>query len=187
MAKKIIDLVAAGAVAASLAVFALHGQTQPKFEPPLLVTSAGQSADVSIAAMLAKKAELSATLSKLASGRDLENHKTLVLVLGASMKGLGSAGLDADKEFARIRGLLTEAQKRSLGVLCLHLGGEQRRGELTDKIIRECLPSAKAAIVVKSGNKDGLFTKICGDHKVLLIEVEKTIDVIAPQKAMFGE
>jgi hypothetical protein len=157
----------------------------PAFELPLLITSAGQSADVSIASMLAKKAELTATLSKLATGKDLENHKTLVLVLGASMKGLGSAGLDTEKEYERIRALLAEAKKKNIPVLCLHLGGEQRRGELTDKMIEEFLPSAKMALIVKSGNKDGLFTKVCGEKNIPLIEIEKTLDAVEPLKSLF--
>ena len=157
----------------------------PAFELPLLITSAGQSADVSIASMLAKKAELTATLSKLATGKDLENHKTLVLVLGASMKGLGSAGLDTDKEYERIRALLAEAKKKNIPVLCLHLGGEQRRGELTDKMIEEFLPSAKMALIVKSGNKDGLFTKICKEKNIPLVEIEKTLDTVEPLKSIF--
>jgi len=179
---QVIRLIIFGGIAASL--FAVQ-TAPPAFELPLLITSAGQSADVSIASMLAKKAELTATLSKLATGKDLENHKTLVLVLGASMKGLGSAGLDVDKEYERVRSLLAEAKKKNIPVLCLHLAGEQRRGEITDKMLVEFLPSAKMVIVVKSGNKDGLFTKVCGEKNIPLVEIEKTIDAVERLKSLF--
>jgi len=158
---------------------------QAIFEQPALITSAGQSADVQLASVLAKRAELKANLSKLAVGQDLENHKTLMLVLGASLKGLGAAGLDTNKERERIAQLLVEAKKRNIPILCLHLGGDARRGQLTDEMISDYLPFAKLAIVVKSGNKDGLFTKICKEKNIPLVEVEKTTDIVGPLKAAF--
>jgi len=171
-------------IAAAAALLSAQGPA-PTFDPPLLITSAGQSADVSLASTLARKAELAATLSKAATGQDLAGHKTLVLVLGASMKGLGAAGFDTNKEKDRVRGLLAEAKSRNIPVLCLHLGGEQRRGELTDDMIREFLPSAKMAIVVASGDKDGLFTRLCREKNIVLKTVDKTLDAVEPLRAAF--
>ena len=154
-------------------------------EQPLLITSAGQSADVHLASVLAKKAELTSTLSKLATPEDLENIKTLVLVIGASLKGLGAAGLDVAKEKKRVNLLIEEAQKKNIPLFCLHLGGEARRGQLSDEFISAFLPYAKMAIVVKSGNKDGIFTRICYENNIPLIEVEKTIYALEPFKQAF--
>lgn len=165
----------------------LPAQTPPAvFEQPLFVTSAGQSSgDAQIALQLAKRAALAATLSKTGTDKDLENQKTLVLVLGASMKGLGSAGLDTNKEKERIRELVAEARKKNILILAMHLGGGQRRGELTDEIINEFLPAAKMAIILKSGNQDGLFTKICKGKDIPLIEVDKSLDAVEPLKKIF--
>jgi hypothetical protein len=43
------------------------------------------------------------------------------------------------------------------------------------------------AIVVKSGDKDGLFTRIAKDKGVSLIEVDKTLDAVPPLKAAFAK
>jgi len=163
----------------------IPAQTSPVFEPPVLITSAGQSADIQLASVLLKRAEIAAALVKMAEAKDLNNQKTLVLVLGASLKGLGAAGLDTNKEKERIAALLAEAKKRGIPVLCLHLGGEARRGQLTDEMIAEYLPAARSVIIVKSGNKDGLFTKICAEKNIPLLEVEKTLDAVAPLRAAF--
>lgn len=165
--------------------FAGSAEVQPPFEQPILLTSAGQSADVQLANVLLKKAGLTFRLAKLASARDLENSRTLVLVIGASLKGLGAAGLDMGKEKERVSGLLAAAREKSIPVVCLHLGGADRRGEITDALVTEYLPLAKAALVVKSGNKDGLFTKLCADKKIPLVEVEKTIDAADALKKLF--
>jgi Domain of unknown function (DUF6305) len=158
---------------------------QAIFEPPLLITSAGQSADAVIASSLAKRAALEAALVKIATEKDLAGRKTPVLVIGASMKGLGAAGIDTAKEADRVRRLLTEAKRTSTPVLAMHLGGAERRGELTDDLITEFLPAARAALVVKAGNQDGLFTKICAAHAIPLIEVEKSLDAVELLKSLF--
>ncbi len=174
--------------AATLLLAAARPALSPAaFEQPLLITSAGQSADAQLAAVLAKKAGLTADLVKMAGPKDLAGHKTLVLVLGASMKGLGAAGLDTAKEKDRIKGLLAAARFQGIPVLGLHLGGEARRGELTDSMVAKYLPSAKAAIVVKSGDKDGLFDRICKENGIPLTEVAKTLDAVEPLKNAFAK
>lgn len=159
----------------------------PQFQQPLLITSAGQSADVQIGGVLAKRAGLSATLSKNATPQDLEEIKTLALVIGVSMKGLGAAGLDLEQEKSRVRELIDEAHNRDIPLLCLHLGGESRRGELTDQMIQDFLPQAQMVIVVKSGNKDGLFTTICMEKNIPFLEVERTSEVLEPLKNIFAQ
>ncbi len=161
--------------------------TTAVFEQPVLITSAGQNAEVQLAAVLAKRAGLGYVLSKMATASDLQNTKTLTLVLGASLKGLGAAGLDVDKERERVRTLVAEAQKRNIPILCLHLGGEARRGQQTDDLIAEFLTLARMAIVVKSGNSDGFFTKICQGKSIPLIEVEKTVGALDPLQKAFKQ
>jgi len=96
---KIARLVTAGAVAAlAFLVPATAGAGAgegPVFEAPLLITSAGQSNDVQLAVVLAKRAAIEHTLVKLATAKDLGGAKTLGLVVGASLKGLGAAGIDS--------------------------------------------------------------------------------------------
>jgi hypothetical protein len=157
----------------------------PRFEPPLLITSVGQSADVQIAGVLAKRAGLDATLSKAATEAELENIRTLVLVIGVSMKGLGVAGLDLDHETSRVNRLVDAAKSQNISLLCVHLGGEARRGSLSDQLLTNFLPLAHMVIVEKSGNKDGLFTRICGELNIPLLELERTLDAIKPLKTLF--
>lgn len=165
----------------------VHAETdRPLFEQPLLITSAGQSAEVQLASVLAKRAGLDYSLSKAATHNDLQNVKSLVIVLGVSLKGLGAAGLDMEKETERVRDLVSEAKKRNIPFLCLHLGGDTRRGQQTDDIISAFLPSAKMAIIVKSGNADGIFTRICRENDISLVEVEKTTDALEPLKNAFN-
>ncbi|MEN6560786.1 MAG: DUF6305 family protein [Acidobacteriota bacterium] len=180
----------AAAAAAALALLpvaaAQTGAGQgPVFDPPMLITSAGQSPDVQLAVVLAKRAGIETTLAKLATARDLGGAGTLGLVVGASLKGLGAAGLDTAKEKARVKALLAEAARRKIPVLFLHLGGEQRRGELTDAMVAEYLPAARMAVIVKSADADGLFSKICRARGIPLVAVEKTAEAAEVLKSAF--
>ena len=168
----------------SLALLVLAAdQQEQQFEQPLLITSAGQSAEVRL--VLAKRANLNYTLSKLATSPDLDEANTLVLSLGVSMKGLGAAGVDIDKEQERVSSLLQHAQESNKPLICFHLGGEVRRGQLSDDFITTFLPYANVAIVVKSGNQDDLFGRICRENDILLIEVERVVDALQPFQEMF--
>lgn len=177
---------AAAALALLPVVAAQPGAAQgPVFDPPMLVTSAGQSPDVQLAVVLAKRAGIETKLAKLAAAKDLEGAGTLGLVVGASLKGLGAAGLDTAKEKARVQALLAEAARRKIPVLFLHLGGEQRRGELTDAMVAEYLPAARMAVIVKSADGDGLFSKICRARGIPLVAVEKTAEAAEVLKSAF--
>lgn len=155
------------------------------FQAPMLITSAGQSPDVQLAAVLARRAGVEYTLSPLATPGELAGFKTLGVVVGASLKGLGAAGIDTNKEKQRVADLLAEAARLNIPVLLFHLGGDQRRGELTDELITAYLPSAKWALILKSGNQDGLFTRICEEKNIPLHEVDRTADGTEVLKAAF--
>lgn len=159
--------------------------TSAVFDQPLLLTSAGQSPDVQLAVVLAKRAGVDHTLAKLAAAKDLSGMKTLGLVVGASLKGLGAAGIDTAKEKDRVKALLAEAAAKGIPVLFLHLGGDQRRGELTDAMVAEYLPAARMAVIVKSADADGLFSKICKERGIPLVAVEKTAAAAAVLKDAF--
>lgn len=157
----------------------------PKFSPPVLITSAGQSAEVQLAAVIAKRAGVKATLVKMATPDNLGENKTLILVLGASLKGLGAAGLDMNEEINRVKTLLAACKSRNIPIICLHLGGQSRRGELSDKIINLFLPQADLALVVRSGNQDELFTKICQTNNIPLILLDRPSQAVANFKEIF--
>jgi hypothetical protein len=163
----------------------VYSMEEPKFEQPLLITSAGQSAEVQLVAILAKRSDLDYILVKSASPGDLDDAKTLVLSLGASLKGLGAAGLDVQQEKDRVAVLIEAARSRNIPIVCLHMGGKDRRGGQSDDFISTFLPYARFAIIVKSGNQDGLFTRICDRHDIPLIEVEKTVNAMEAFKKAF--
>ncbi|HFE63806.1 MAG TPA: hypothetical protein ENK14_05230, partial [Caldithrix sp.] len=75
-------------------------------EEPVLITSAGQSADVLMVKLLAQKAGLKFIFEKLATPGMVDSVKSVILVCGGSSKGLGAARIDKEQEFKRIQNIL---------------------------------------------------------------------------------
>jgi len=159
----------------------------PIASPPVLLTSIGQSADVEMARALMNRLKLGYTQDNLikAQGLAAANAKTLVVVIGGSSKGLGAAGISADAELERAKALLAEAKKRGMKIIGMHIGGEARRGELSDRFINAAVPMCDYVIVVEEGNGDGLFTRLCASSKIPLDVVQKISQVGEPLAAAF--
>jgi hypothetical protein len=144
------------------------------FTGPGLLTSIGQSSDVAIVKVLLNtQLKLNLDYKPIAQPSDLAGVKTLVVVLGASTKGLGAVGLDMDKETARTKALLKAARDQGVKIIAMHTGGESRRGKTSNDLIALVVPEADYAVVVASGNKDKLFNQLAGKRGIPVVEVEK--------------
>lgn len=174
----------AGSSAAGSAA-TVEGLKEAIAEQPALLTSVGQSADVEMVKVMMDKGELKYSIDNMTDGSNLGDAKTLVLAIGGSSKGLGAAGIDADQEIARVEKLMSAAKDAGLTIIALHIGGEARRGDLSDKFIAPCFAKADYAIVVKEGNKDGLMTDLASKAGIPMDEVASMGEVLTPLKAAF--
>jgi hypothetical protein len=174
-----VAFVASGAVPASAG---------PSFSRPAIIASAGQSSDIVIVkALLNTQLKMDFTVKPLAQPADLAGMKTLVLVVGASAKGLGAAGLDMTKEIARTRALLAAAHEQKIPVLVMHTGGESRRGKTSNDLIDVVVPEADHVIVVAGGNKDKVFNTLAAKRQTPVVEVEKLAAAGDAVKAAFPQ
>lgn len=158
------------------------------FARPGVLSSIGQSSDIAVAKVLLNtKAKLGLEVKPLAQPADLAGMKTLVVVIGASSKGLGAAGLDMGKEIERTKALLQAARAQGVRVLALHTGGESRRGKTTNNLIRLVVPEADYVVVVASGNKDKIFQAAAAPHNVPVVEVDSLAAAGDAVSALFKE
>jgi hypothetical protein len=155
-------------------------QTKPKFEQPILVTSAGQSADVTLAGMLCKKLKLDAKTVPMAQPSDVDGNKTLIIVAGFSSKGLGAAGISRDQEMKRVQEVISAAKKKNIKIVMLHIGGKPRRGNQSDDFNKLAAESSNYMLVVKQGNEDQFFTQIASKEKISMDVVEKIAEAAGP-------
>lgn len=150
-----------------------------RFAVPVFVTDIGQGNNARlIEVMLRRDGTVEFKAEPLANAEEaLKDTKTLVLGVGASTKGLGAAGLNADQEMQRTRALVAAAREQKIPVIGVHIGGMPRRGELSDVFVEATYRASNAFIVWTGGNEDGYFDRLATETGIRTILVEGKIDV----------
>ena len=163
----------------------VSGLTEAIAEYPALVTSGGQSADYQMIATVMEKQGMEFTTNNLATSADLGDAKTLIVVVGGSSKGLGAGGIVTDDKLERLDELMTAAKDAGLSIIAMHTGGEARRGDLSDKFITPVFNMADYAIVVSSGDSDGMMNDLCAGNGIPMDKIDSISDVVTVLPAAF--
>ncbi|MCL2093712.1 MAG: DUF6305 family protein [Treponema sp.] len=155
-------------------------------EGPAMLTSIGQSPDMQLVSILLTRAGITYDAETLVTANQLTSrHNTLIVVIGGSSKGLGAAGISPEDELRRSDALIARARELGMQVIALHVGGEDRRGDLTDRFIRQAVPLADYVIVVAEGNRDGLFTSLTNQARIPIDSVDRLQAIGTPLAAAF--
>ena len=140
-------------------------------------------------------------INELAGVQDLidkknagQPYKTLIIVMGASLKGMGAAGISMDDELDRAADLIKEARSQGMTVIGAHIEGMKRRaqgasaGDNTDEqSIDAVAPNSDLLLIHREGNEDNRFSIISKSKNIPMIEVEKNLDFIQEIKTLFGK
>jgi len=159
---------------------------------PVLLTSCGQSPGPVKIQVFLKKLKMDHVYNLQATAKDLTAKKesgapfkSLIIVTGASLKGMGAAGVSINDEIARTKALIEEAKRQGIKVIAAHVEGMARRaqgaapGDNSDEqSIDAVCPASSLMIIRKDGNEDGRFTAISkAGGNIPLIEFEKNLDI----------
>lgn len=188
-----------------------------KAKLPVLTTSAGQSNDVTTVNIVLEEAgigydycdvpdidmmnagvgladkesgpgfhaEVYTDLTKFPKGTP---YKTMIVAIGASLKGMGASGLTIETEEARLKRIIEYAKQNKIFIIAVHVGGTALRGAPgsdNERMIDAVAPFADYIIVTKDSNKDGRFTKITKSKTIPLTEVEFALDLVGIMKQVF--
>ena len=174
---------------------------QPKAQTPVLVTSCGQSLGPSTIKVVLQRLKLANDIDPLATPATLQAkaqagtpYKSLIITMGASLKGMGAAGISIDDELKRAAALIAEARKEGITVIGAHVEGMKRRaqgaaaGDTTDEqSIDAVAPNSNILLVYKEGNADGRFTTISKAKGIPLIEFDKLMDLIPTLDKLYAK
>ncbi|MCL1940400.1 MAG: DUF6305 family protein [Synergistaceae bacterium] len=126
----------------------------------IALMSVGQSPDAMMVRVVLRKMKVESDYDSMFGAKDLAGQKVLIAVIGGSSKGLGAAGIDKEEEMARARAVFDAAKSKDIRILVMHVGGEGRRGELSDFFVEGAVPYGEKLIVVKGGNNDGIIDRL---------------------------
>jgi hypothetical protein len=157
-----------------------------KYEQPILISSAGQSADVKLVQMLVQRQKLNSKTVLMATQADLKDIKTLLIIPGFSSKGLGAAGVSQQQEMDRVKALITAANTMKIPIIMVHVGGNARRQGQSDAFNKLVSENSKYMIVVRQGDEDGFFSAISKSKGLPLILVDKISETETPIANLFN-
>jgi len=185
----------ASLAAAGLAADAWAQPAAPKAQAPVLVTSCGQSPGPLKLTVFLKKLGIDYEYKADATDKDIasKKFKTLIIVTGASLKGMGAAGVSMKDELTRTSAIIDAAKKGGVLIVGSHIEGMARRsqgaeaGDNSDEqSIDAVCPRSQALLVRKDGDEDGRFTAIAKKQNIPMISFEKNLEIEGVLKTLFG-
>ncbi len=167
----------------------------PKAQAPVLVTSCGQSPGPLKITVFLKRLGIEHEYKSDATVQDVasKRFKTLIIVTGASLKGMGAAGVSIKDELARTAAVIDAAKKAGVLVVGAHIEGMARRsqgaeaGDTSDEqSIDAVCPKSQVLVIRKDGDEDGRFTAIAKKQNIPMIAFEKNLEIEGVMKSLFA-
>jgi hypothetical protein len=190
-------LVAALTGSALVGAGALDAQDSPiKAELPVLLTSCGQSPGPERIKFFLKRLEMDYEFVEQASAQHLQSgsYKSIIIVTGASLKGMGAAGVSIQDELERTAELIAAAQQQGVTIIGAHVEGMARRaqgataGDNSDELsIDAVIPNSDLIVVRQDGNADRRFSIISENAGIPLILFEKNMELGDVLKSVFNQ
>jgi len=184
------------AVLAAVAAAAGAQAPAPTAQAPVLLTSCGQSPGPVKVQVFLKRLGIEHEYKTDATVKDLagKRFKSLIVVTGSSLKGMGAAGVSITEELQRTGALIAEAKKQGVMIIGAHVEGMERRaknaapGDNSDEqSIDAVCPLSQVMIVRKDGDEDGRFTTISKTKKIPLVTFEKNTDLSNVLKGLYAK
>jgi hypothetical protein len=175
---------------------AAAAQPAAKAQAPVFLTSCGQSPGAVTVGVFLRRLQMDYDLKETGTVKDLaaKPYKTIIIVTGSSLKGMGGAGVSIDDELSRAGALIAEAKKRGIMVVGAHVEGMERRaknaapGDNSDEMsIDAVCPKSQLLIVRKDGDEDGRFTTLGKKFNIPVTLYEKSLELNTVLKNLFGK
>jgi len=170
-----------------------------KLGQPVLLTSCGQSPGPLKIKVFLTRLNIDYVYSPQATAADLLDRKkegkpfkSLIIVTGASLKGMGAARVSIDDELDRTKKLIAEAKKEGIKVVGAHVEGMERRaqgaapGDNSDELsIDVVCPQSDLLVIRKDGDEDKRFTAISTGKKIPMVVFEKNMELADVLKNLY--
>lgn len=176
---------------------ALTAQESPvKAELPVLLTSCGQSPGPERVKFFLGRLDLEYEFLEQATAQDLANgsFRSIIIVTGASLKGMGAAGVSMQDELERTTELIVEAKSQGIPVIGAHVEGMSRRaqgaaaGDNSDEqSIDAVMPESQLMFVREDGNEDQRFSIISENTGIPLVLFEKNMQLGQVLESIFQQ
>lgn len=130
----------------------------------LYVTSVGQASDSATLAYYVIPFGVDFEYDNLIHAEDVEAGSVVFLVVGCSSKSMGANKVTLESEIGRSNAFLQRAENGEITLVAWHIGGDARRGALSDIIAENVFSRANYVCFTANGNAD-LMLSTWADHE----------------------
>lgn len=165
-------------------------------ELPVLLTSCGQSPGPERVKFFLGRLDMEYEYLDQATAQHLidGSFKSIIIVTGASLKGMGAAGVSMEDELERTATLIAEAKRQGIMIISAHVEGMSRRaqgaaaGDNSDEqSIDAVMPESQLMIVREDGNEDRRFSIISDNLGIPLVLFEKNMQLGEVLESVFNQ
>jgi len=174
----VLSFVAAAGLQAQTAAIP---KNMPELKGPIIITACGQSPGGVYVKVVCRQLKMDVDLEDMATVETLGKrpYKTLIVITGTSLKGMGSAGVELSDEIKRCTELVKKARAAGMKIIVAQVEGASRRVDESDEqSIRSMTPLADLLITHNQANKDGYFTKTAAEKKIPQIFIDQQLDLL---------
>lgn len=164
-------------------------------EGDIYITTIGQSADLDTVWNLLSNVydndndALEAAVEKdvLLEANEVETGAVVVIVPGASSKGMGAAGTNQAQEENRADAFTARAEAGEITIIVMHTGGMQRRGVESDPLIEASMTESGLVLITNGGNEDDFFSDLAEENDLPLYVYSGAAQLIPPLRHIFSK
>jgi len=160
------------------------------------LTTIGQTADMDtvynilefyVYATAPTELAVDVTMDNLLMASEVPAGSIVIIVPGASSKGMGAAGTDQAAEQARAVAFSARAAAEEITVFVVHTGGSQRRGVESDPLITASSTSASLMLVIDTANSDGFFDGLAETYDTPVYYYSTATLLVPPFRQIFNK
>lgn len=152
----------------------------------ILITSAGQSTDAYIFHDIANDLHLNNQFMPEANTYDLSDYSALAIVVGYSDIGMMLNDVTYDEEVKRLKKLIHHGKAELMPIIVTYLGGDARRNEKTDALLKEVSEEADYIIMTTDYPESVFIKELTANGQTPITTVTNVKDLTMPLVSIFN-
>lgn len=152
----------------------------------ILITSAGQSTDAYIFHDIANGLQLNNQFMPEANTYNLSDYSALAIVVGYSEIGMMLNDVTYDEEVKRLKKLIHHGRAELMPIIVIYLGGNARRNEKTDALLKEVAGQADYIIMNTYSPESPFIKELTHNGQVPITTIRTIKDLTMPLVSIFN-
>jgi hypothetical protein len=149
-----------------------YATSAPAPNPPVFITTAGQSSDMALVKQAVDALGLKSNAAPTAICCDIKSSCTVIIVFRADEGGMKAAWLTARTEQRRVEDILGKMRASGLAIIGVYLGGRDEMDPITRRLLDAGMSGVHYLIAARGASTDEYFGAAAQKHGFQLILID---------------